>query len=422
MITGLRDCGDRNANTGRLLMLGFAVPDEVMERIHRADGTPQYQTQKLSWAIVRGVEASGTPVDLLSSPPISDYPKGKWLYSAYRRWDRGNGTDNRLIPFVNLLGWKHVTRFIGCLVLLICWAIRNRRSRRHVVVYGLHSAHLCALLCARRFFQIKCTVIVTDLPGQVIESEHWWRRMVRPLDRWMIHTSVRSMNGLIALTRQIASDYAPTVPALVMEGIVSTETEALAADISKTIRCPQRHHFIVMYAGSLGRAYGVGVLLEAFAMLPGPEYRLWLFGGGNMEDDIRAAAERDTRIEFAGYVLPEVVFRRSCEASILVNPRPSRQEFTPYSFPSKLLEYMASGTPVLTTRLPGIPEEYDPYLLWLDEETPASLAAQLSHLRAVSRQELERRGRYAQDFVLREKNYLRQGSRILRFIQQIDER
>jgi len=40
-----------------------------------------------------------------------------------------------------------------------------------------------------------------------------------------------------------------------------------------------------------------------------------------------------------------------------------------YSFPSKLIEYMASATPVLTTRLPGIPPEYEPYVYWIEDDS-----------------------------------------------------
>ena len=36
-------------------------------------------------------------------------------------------------------------------------------------------------------------------------------------------------------------------------------------------------------------------------------------------------------------------------------------------FPSKNHEYMVTGTPVLTTKLPCFPEEYDPYLYYMED-------------------------------------------------------
>ena len=51
-----------------------------------------------------------------------------------------------------------------------------------------------------------------------------------------------------------------------------------------------------MYAGQLHADYGARTLLDAFARLEGAGYRLWLFGQGTMEQEIREAAGRDPRI------------------------------------------------------------------------------------------------------------------------------
>ena len=42
-----------------------------------------------------------------------------------------------------------------------------------------------------------------------------------------------------------------------------------------------------------------------------------------------------------------------------MNPRSADAEYTKYSFPSKTIEYLATGVPVVMNRLPGIPEEYE---------------------------------------------------------------
>jgi glycosyltransferase involved in cell wall biosynthesis len=213
----------------------------------------------------------------------------------------------------------------------------------------------------------------------------------------------------------MAEDYAPNVPAIVMEGIVSVESEKMAKTAPEPRGCRQEA-FVVLYAGGLQRNYGIPLLLEAFAGLLGKEFRLWLFGRGDMEEDIRRRAEEDPRIYFPGLVAPEVAFRRSQQATVLINPRPSRESFTPYSFPSKLIEYMAAGRPVITTRLPGIPAEYDPYVVWLDQETPEGLATLLQQLREQPLEQLDDLGQRGRDFVLQQKNYRQQGRRMVEFI------
>ena len=63
------------------------------------------------------------------------------------------------------------------------------------------------------------------------------------------------------------------------------------------------------------------------------------------------------RIEFLGMLPRTDVLELQSKATILVNPRQPVGDFTKYSFPSKTIEYMASGTPLLMYKLPGIPEE-----------------------------------------------------------------
>ena len=418
IMSGQRPAAPGDGGTERIVMLGVAIPEVVMAGVIKADPAPDVPAQKLSWAVISGIECTGKVIDLISTVAIQDYPKSDWLWSGYRKWDRANGSDNRLLPFINVLGLKQLTRFLGCVAMLLGWSIANRRHKRHVVLYSLINAHLCAMWCVRLLFSMKATVLITDLPGLATGHELWWRRWLRPIDRSMIHHTVQTVDGLMVLTRAIAEDYAPNVPAMVMEGMVSAQSEELAKTVPESSGRPKE--FIVLYAGALGRKYGIPLLLDAFAELPGEGFRLWLFGSGDMAEDIRRRAKEDARVYFAGRVAPEEAFRRCQQATVLINPRPTSESFTRYSFPSKVLEYMAAGRPVITTRLSAIPPEYDPYLIWLDRETPEGLATLLRQLREEPRKQLDDLGRRGRDFVLREKNYRRQGRRLVEFIEHIN--
>ena len=57
-----------------------------------------------------------------------------------------------------------------------------------------------------------------------------------------------------------------------------------------------------------------------------------------------------------------------------VNPRPGAADFTRYSFPSKTLEYLDAGKPVLAYRNDGIPPEYDEHLLYISDPGPVAMA------------------------------------------------
>ena len=107
------------------------------------------------------------------------------------------------------------------------------------------------------------------------------------------------------------------------------------------------------------------------------------------------------------------------KATLLVNPRYSTQEFVKYSFPSKTSEYMLSGTPVLTTRLAGIPDEYFQYLYTFDEETINGYANKLNETLSLPDIILKDKGVKAQEFVLKNKNNVIQSQRIKEFFKTL---
>lgn len=69
-----------------------------------------------------------------------------------------------------------------------------------------------------------------------------------------------------------------------------------------------------------------------------------------MENDIRKYEKIDNRNKYFRVVPNQAVAEEELKATLLVNLRPSNEEFTKYSFPSKNMEYMVLGTPTLTTR------------------------------------------------------------------------
>jgi glycosyltransferase involved in cell wall biosynthesis len=227
------------------------------------------------------------------------------------------------------------------------------------------------------------------------------------------------MDGLITVTEQLGKHYAPLVPSLVVEGILSKEDGSSSPSVSIANEGRDVTSFVVFYAGGLETEYGVDLLLKSFARNATASFQLWILGKGELEDRIRDAAKKDSRIVFMGYRHQSEVRHLMNKATVLVNPRPSNQSFTQFSFPSKVVEYMASGRPVVSTRLPGIPADYYPHLFILEKETPEDLCDLLMQLYAMPRSALNEFGAQAKRFVVENKNESSQGQRILTFLAQV---
>ena len=404
----------------RILMVGFAVPDEIMDEICRVDRQPPIQTHKLVWSLIGGIEESAdVAIDLVSALPICNFPTARKILAGYSRWDRGNGSWNVTIPFINVLILKHITRFISCWLFTALWLIRNRRAKHRLVLLGgLHSAHMYAVLLNCWLFRARKACFVSDPPGRSFPGETLPTRLIRRLDKLLLVKAMRLMNGLVVLARPLAEDFAPEVPTLLMEAVIRIEPAAHASETALE-QGSNSGRFTVMYAGGLYEEYGVRMILDAFAQLPDPDYQLWLFGRGPIEDEVQQACQKDGRITYWGFVPNEVVVQKAREATVLVNARPSNQPFTRYSFPSKLVEYMLSARVVVSTKLPGISEEYYPHLCLLEDETHTGLATLLRKLHDRPKSDLDRIGRQAAAFVKEKKNHLAQGERVWEFLQRI---
>ncbi|MGB9612869.1 MAG: glycosyltransferase, partial [Candidatus Margulisiibacteriota bacterium] len=136
---------------------------------------------------------------------------------------------------------------------------------------------------------------------------------------------------------------------------------------------------------------------------------------GNFGSDL-ILAHGTKVIEFFGVISNRAVIEEEIKAILLVNPRPSSEEFTQYSFPSKNMEYMVSGTPLLTTKLPGMPEEYYDYVYLFEDESVEGMAKTLDRILKLPKEELHAKGAAAKEFVLREKNNVVQAKRIIEMI------
>jgi len=408
----------------KVLFLGFAIPDQMMALVSSLDrNQPQIAAHKLQWNLVSGIEAaSGLLVDLVSAVAVSDYPNCPRLLFGYTKFRHREGAHDVLMPYINIIILKHITRLLSALVLLSSWFLRNRTCRNKLVlVYGMHSPFVLATLITAQFFGGKVVVIIPDLPTYTDFGIRRGivRRVTKPIDAYFQSKLIRKVTGLVVLTKYIAEDLAPHLPSVVMEGAISLSYTSGGADNGDSALVPRSSEKVILYAGALVKEYGVDLLLNAFALISEENYRLWVCGKGIMERQVEEAAARDSRIKYWGFLWENDLVLRMQQATVLVHPRHSGSLFVRYSFPSKLLEYMRSGRPVVSTALSGIPEEYYDYLYVLSDESPQGLASLLREVCSKPPEELDRFGRRSKEFVEREKNHIRQGQRVYEFLKTL---
>jgi glycosyltransferase involved in cell wall biosynthesis len=175
----------------------------------------------------------------------------------------------------------------------------------------------------------------------------------------------------------------------------------------------------VVFTGRANPASGIMLLVDSLRHIPDPDLRLIISGRGGLERELRQAARSDPRITVAGFLDRQEWRTLLTSATVLVNPRLSNQLENRYNFPSKLIDYLAAGRPVITTLSGDLDPEYLEIAIPLHEETPRALAALLQETFARPADELANLGADGREFVLREKGWERQAKRVYEFIRPI---
>jgi glycosyltransferase involved in cell wall biosynthesis len=174
----------------------------------------------------------------------------------------------------------------------------------------------------------------------------------------------------------------------------------------------------VLYTGVLDHFGGVNLLVEAFKHVKDPDTELWICGkGGNAA--LQKAISEDQRIQFFGTVTEQRLAELSRAATVFVNPRPSSVPENAQNFPSKILEYLSYGNPVISTWTGGLSGEYRRVLTVLKEETPGCIAQTIEEVLGWDDERRLAAANAAHEFLVN-KQWSRQAERVIEWLGQIE--
>ena len=354
---------------------------------------PAFQSQKYHRLLIEGL-AAGAEVDVVANPPVNRSVLSAKIVRLPR--EEEGGASYRYIPAIRNPIIKAAAVGLGTFFRTL-FLIRKDSA---VIVDGLNRMTALSAMLAARLRRKPCVGIVTDLPDMLSGSS---------FSKKLANFVIRHCTHYVLLTEAM-NDYLNMAgkPYVILEG---------HADITMADRIPSMEKKteprICFYAGGVSKQYGLSNLVEGFRKADLPNARLHIYGPGDYVKQLQQIAAEDDRIFYGGMLLNTEIVEKEQEATLLVNPRPTGEEYVKYSFPSKTMEYMASGTPVLTTVLPGMPKEYHPYVYLLEDETADGITEMLKEVLENSDDTLFRKGAEARRFVLEQKNNVIQARKIL---------
>ena len=134
---------------------------------------------------------------------------------------------------------------------------------------------------------------------------------------------------------------------------------------------------------------------------------------------ILEACKKDSRIKYYESMTKEDLLKLQKKATVLINPVSSLKKFTRYFFPSKTMEYLASGTPTIMSKLDCLPEEYYNHIYFFDDESIEGMKNKIIEVCEKPQDELNAFGKAASEFIINEKNEKKQAEKIVKLLNSI---
>lgn len=397
----------------KILFCGIAISSTEFNNMANALGSMPFAEQKLETSILKGFDKNeeNNNVFFLSTPPYPRYPKWrKILIKA--KMNRIENIDGRCLGFINLPFIKQIFELRGYYINIKKWLKNNSSEDKTILCYSTKPLCTIPALWLKKRYDFNLVTYMSELDYlRNIKNKYKKKALL------MVSNRIEDrFDGYIYASKYMAEHInKSSKPEITIEGM--TDGVKTIDIVTNTMSSKK----IVLYAGSIEKKYGIDKVVNCFQNMNTDDYTLRIYGTGSYSDELAFIAKDNKNIEYCGVAKNDVILQEEKDAYLLINPRPSNEILTRYSFPSKTIEYMESGTPCLLTKLKGIPDEYYNHCFTINDETAEGMNDTIKSILHYPINVIENVGKDARKFVLKEKDCGVQVKKIITFIKQIGD-
>lgn len=255
---------------------------------------PQISIQKFFHLLVKGLIYNGCKIQTLSGLPItsSSHKKLFWKYKS----EYVDRIFYYYIPVINIKFLRHLFLWLSSAYRTFRWCVKHDKKESVIVCDLMFLWVTMPAFIIGHLWGFKVCAIVADLP--VMRNTHTTRGK-----NSFFQSLSNKMNTWYAMNFDCFLFFAENMncklnrknkPYIVIEGLVDSNFQQNSNMINSTKS--------IMYSGGLYEKYGIRKLLNAFLKLEDDDCELWLYGAGEMEEDIKQIAKTNPKIKYFGVV------------------------------------------------------------------------------------------------------------------------
>ncbi len=349
------------------------------------------QYQKYFRLIAEGLACNDCAVSTLTVPPVNR--RNSTAIILRPDPDVENNVSFNYLHLINIPVIKNICVFFSCF-----FSVAKLHRKNSTVVLDLLNATIClATYMGSRISRVKILGVLTDMPTVYVGNENSKPSFQQKLSQFLCRNCpdaylfiTKEMGAVVNVHRK---------PYLVVEGFADLKMKEHANELVN-----KSNPKVCFYAGGLNKLYGVDMLVDGFLKANIDNCILKMCGDGLYAKELSEIAKNNANVEYCGVLNNDEVIDLEEKATLLINPRYTSSEFNKYSFPSKNMEYISTGTPLLTTRLPGMPNDYYPHIFLLSDETVDGMSSELIRIFSIPDESLHQKGIEAKNWILEKKN------------------
>ena len=391
----------------KILFLGYAVDLKSANELSGAS----VAGNKMQVSVLKNLSKySDIELSCITIYPIAAFPHDKNLWIGEKKIKITETLWADRISFLNLPIIKQLQQTINV----------YRRAKKYadkdtlILAFNLFPQVGLPLMWLKSKFGCKTYSLLADLPiDDNVSSKNPIRRFFRKIFDNITAKALKTCDRLIVLNRRAAEIYAPGTKYIVVEGGIESDTLPVDTPVPYSKRSKK-----IIYSGALTEYSGVLNLIEAMKYVKDPDAVLEVYGGGYLKDQIAEMAEKMKNVKYCGRVDNKTMLDIQRNAYVLVNPRPVNDRISQVTFPSKMFEYMTSGTAVLSTELNGLTEEYLKNIYHTENNSPELLAEEINNILVESYDLPEKKANDAKNFILNNKTWEKQAEKIHDFMRE----
>lgn len=396
-----------------ILFLSSVFPPDIEKQVKKLSrNTLSDAANNLQWSIIHGLIDNGVEsITMFNVLPIGSFPK--YYATPFIKETQHNLGKIKIINFgfCNIFFLKRILNPFHYITNLQDWVFKSSQSPTVIIAYSVSPFLLKAIKKVKLEHDFISVLVVPDLlEHNVLNKKNSIIKLYNLIVVRLLKKLFKYIDGYVFLTRYMVEKFI-TSKYKVIEGVstkygLDNRTHLSLEDGYKTI----------IYAGTLHERFGIKFLIDTFKLVKNPNTKLIICGVGDYQKYVESNSKIDSRIVYKGLLDREAVYDLIQSSTIVINPRNDSEVFTKYSFPSKNLEALSMGKPLIAFKLPGIPDEYDPYIIYLKSNVPIESAQQIDDILSFSQEKLDEIGRVGKEFVDKYKNRKTQAKQIIDLI------